>query len=260
MTGYDFAGQNILVTGGASGMGEAFARAFAQAGGNVVVADVNRERVEEVAAQLRKAGHSASAICFDATEVDSVQQLADQLKERVPQILVNSVGVGAKAREEEDQWSLYQRIIDINLNGIYRCCAAVGGLMAEHGGGSIINIASMSATIVPEKTRPGKLGEYGLMAYCASKGGVRQLTRSIAVLWAEYGIRANSVSPGYVDTPLTSEPHSNPDIRATLERKIPLRKIASTQDIADTILFLASPGSAYITGQDIVIDGGFTSL
>ena len=112
---------------------------------------------------------------------------------------------------------------------------------------------------MPAKTRPGRGGEYGLIGYCTSKGGVKMMTKSMALLWTEYGIRANSVSPGYVDTPLTAEPHSNPETRRKLEDSVPVHRIAQPEEIAATVLFLLSEESSYITGQDILIDGGFTS-
>lgn len=167
------------------------------------------------------------------------------------------LGVSANALAEENLEKLWHRIIQINLTGAFNCCSAAGEQMIEQKGGAIINIASMSASIVPEKTRPGWLGEYVLLAYCASKGGVKQLTRAIAGLWAGYGIRANSISPGYVDTPLTAGPHSDLQLRAALESKIPLGYIASPADIAGAVLFLASEDARYITGQDLVMDGGF---
>jgi NAD(P)-dependent dehydrogenase (short-subunit alcohol dehydrogenase family) len=260
MDKFDFFGKTCLITGGASGMGRAFARAFAKEGVNVVIGDINFKSAEEWANQLSAEGMSVKAIELDATSEKSVYMMAEKLKDKPPNILVNSIGVGAKAMPGEDELTIWNRIMDVNLDGVYRCCMAIGNLMVESGGGAIVNMASMSARIIPKKWRPGRLGENGLFAYCASKAGVRHLTQAIAALWAQYGIRANSVSPGYVDTPMNKDPFSDPQIRNLTENEIPLRKIAVPNDIVGAVLFLASPLSAYITGQDLVIDGGITAM
>lgn len=253
-------GHVCLVTGGASGMGREFAKAMARCGATVIIADLNVEGARVATAELTSDGYQADWIELDAADAASAENMAAKANEKYGHIdvLVNSIGVGAKARPGEDKYQLWNRLIQINLNGVFNCCSAVGEVMAEHKKGTIINIASMSASIVPAKNRPGRLGEYGLFGYCASKGGVRQLTKAIAALWAEYGIRANSISPGYVDTPMTKEPHSDPAIRALMEATIPMGHIASPEEITGAVLFLASEASAYITGHDLLVDGGFT--
>lgn len=255
----DLNGKYCLVTGGASGMGKAFVETLASAGARVLIADKDKFRSEELVSQLADTNKNVNSFCFDAASTDSVSSLSSYLENDIPDILINSLGIGAKPNDDENVYDLWQRIIEINLYGIYHCCAAIGELMIKKGKGNIINVASMSASIIPEKTRAGRMGEYGLLAYCSSKAAVKHLTRGIATLWADYGIRANSISPGYVDTPLTKEPHSDPEIRKKLESKIPLHKIASPEDISGAVLFLASDASSYITGQDIIIDGGYTS-
>lgn len=257
-----FDGKTCVVTGGASGMGREIAQVVAKAGAEVFIADRDFEGAQRVADTLRQAGHCACAVFLDGTDLKSVKTAARNILSSAGKMdyLVNSMGIGAKAREGETYEDTFNRVLSVNLHGIFNSCCVFGEEMIQSGGGVIVNIASQAATIVPEKTRPGRGGEYGLLGYCTSKAGVKHLTRSIAALWAQYGIRANSVSPGYVDTPLTAEPHSDPVIRAEMLSKIPLKKIAQPDDIAGIVLFLLSDNASYITAQDIIADGGYTAL
>lgn len=253
-------GKVCVVAGGASGMGREFAKVLSENGAVVVIADRNVEGAKAAAEELTQAGGKVDYVALDATDVESAENMAKTVKEKYQHIdvLVCSVGIGAKAAPGDTNYTLFSRVIQVNLLGVFNCCAAVGEVMVEQKHGTIINIASQAATVVPAKNRPGRIGEYGLFGYCASKGGVRQLTRAIASLWACYGIRANSISPGYVDTPMTKEPHSDPEIRARMEATVPLGHIAQPSEIAGTVLFLASDASGYVTGHDLLVDGGFT--
>lgn len=258
---FDFHGKTCVVAGGASGMGRSVAEQLAASGANVCIADRNLEGARRLAEDLLQQGYRADVFEIDATDLQSVQNAAEEICRRYGAVhcLVNSIGIGAKAREGETLQETFTRLIQVNLMGMFHVCSVFAECMIRTGGGVMVNIASMSASIVPAKTRPGRGGEYGLIGYCTSKGGVKMMTKSMALLWADYGIRANSVSPGYVDTPLTAEPHSNPKTRESLEQSVPLHRIARPEEIASTILFLLSDASGYITGQDVLIDGGFTS-
>ena len=258
---FRFQNYHCVVAGGASGMGRSIAENLAEAGAHVFLADLNLEGAEKVAAALRSKGLLADAVGMDATDADSVRLAAEQVSKRCGRIhgLVNSIGIGAKAKEGEQLQETFERLIRVNLMGMFYSSSFFAEKMISTGGGSIVNIASMSASIIPAKTRPGRGGEYGLIGYCASKGGVKMMTKAMALLWTDYGIRANSVSPGYVDTPLTAEPHSDPVTRKRLEDSVPIHRIAQPEEVAATVLFLLSGESGYITGQDILIDGGFTS-
>ena len=258
---YDFRGKTCIVTGGASGMGKAFVAALFQAGANVVVADINLQAAKTVVEGVdSSSGQWIIAEHLDVTDAARVQAMTDRVMKRCGQIdvLINSAGIGAKPRPGETPAEIWNRVISVNLNGVFNCCVSVGETMIERQSGFIVNIASMAATIVPAKTRKGRGGEYGLFAYCASKGAVKQLTKALAAIWGPYGIRVNSVSPGYVNTPLTSEPHSDPAIRKVLESKVPLGYIAAPEDIVESVLFLASGSSKYITGHNLIVDGGYT--
>ncbi len=259
---FDFKGKNCVVAGGASGMGRSIALHLAAAGANVAIADLNFEGAEKVAEEIRSGGGRAAAYWMDATAWENAEKAAAQVMDAFGEIhcLVNSIGIGAKAKENESYQETFERLIKVNLMGMFYSCSAFAEKMIETGnGGTIVNIASMSASIVPAKTRPGRGGEYGLIGYCSSKGAVKMMTKAIATLWAEYGIRANSVSPGYVDTPLTAEPHKNPETRKFLEESVPIHRIAQPEEIATAVMFLLSNDSGYITGEDLLIDGGFTA-
>lgn len=260
-TAFHFSGKVCVVVGGASGLGQGIVQELADAGAHVFIADLNKEAAAALAEHLCSDGCNAHAVFIDGTNLDCVQAAAREILSVVPKIdcLVNSMGIGAKARENESFHETYERVMNVNLRGIFNSCHVFGEEMIKTGGGTIVNIASQAASIVPAKTRPGRGGEYGLIGYCTSKAGVKHMTRTMGVLWAPYGIRANSVSPGYVDTPLTSEPHSDPVIRAGMIAAVPLKRIAVPEDIAGTVAFLLSNASSYLTAQDIIIDGGYTA-
>lgn len=260
-TRFDFSGKTCVVTGGASGMGREIVNVLAAANAEVFVADLNCIQADKIAAYWAKTGHKVFSLPMDGTNLDSVVTAAKNVIATAGKIdfLVNSMGIGAKAKDGESFADTFNRLLNVDLNAIFNSCHAFGEAMIEGGGGVIINIASQAATIVPAKTRPGRGGEYGLLGYCTAKAGVRHLTRSIATLWAPYGIRANSVSPGYVDTPLTAEPHSDPVIRAGMISSIPLGRIAAPNDIAGIVAFLLSDEASYLTAQDIIADGGYTA-
>ena len=256
---YDFTGKVCIVTGGASGMGAAFATALAESGAEVFIADVQLEKAREMADKLNINGCKTHALYLDATKEQSAVDMAAEAVKQAGRIdiMVNCVGIGAGAKDGETPFDTFNRVMAVNIHGIYNCCIAVGEEMIKQGGGTIVNMGSLSTTVVPEKTRPGRGGEYGLMGYCTAKGGVKMLTKAIAALWAPYGVRCNCVSPGYVDTPLTAVPHSNPEIRAKMESGISLGYIAQPEDIVGPMLFLLTDEAHYITGEELVVDGGF---
>lgn len=259
---YDFFGKNYVVAGGASGMGRSFAEKLSNCGATVYIVDLNECAAKEFAAEQEEKGKKVYIFKANACNLDEIIEAAGKISDIAGKIdgLVNSIGIGAKAKEGETLADSYNRLISVNLQGVFNVCHAFGEEMIKNGGGAIVNICSMSATIVPRKNRPGRGGEYGLIGYCTSKGGVKQMTKAMAVLWASYGVRANSVSPGYVDTPLTAETQRNPEIRAAMEKTVPLGHLAAPADIDGTVMFLLSDDSKYITGQDFIVDGGATSI
>lgn len=241
-----------VITGGARGIGFAIASALAGAGAEVILADMNPEIGQASATKLREAGHKASFIAFDVTKPQQVNEAAANIQQshgRVD-ILVNNAGIcrNTPALETTDEdWLV---VIDVNLNGVYWCSRAFGRIMAAQGSGSIINIASMSGIIV---NRPQPQA-----AYNASKAAVTHLTKSLAAEWAELGIRVNAISPGYIGTEMTKLGMNNPVWNADWHNLTPMKRVGEPSEVANCALFLASGASSYVTGSELVVDGGYT--
>lgn len=244
---FSLAGRTALVTGAGSGLGRAAAVALAEAGAWVACLDINLEGAEETA---RLTGGEAYALdVSDAEEAErTVSDLADR-RGRL-QVLVNSAGIAGRGPAFSHDESVFDRLLAVNLKGTFLMCRAVGGRMAEAGGGSIVNIASIA----------GLVGYPGSVGYQASKGGVVQLTRTLAVEWAEAGVRVNAVAPGQVGTELVRKMwETEPELRDFFLSRTPLRRLGDPEDIAWPIVFLAGDGAAMITGQILAVDGGYTS-
>lgn len=242
----DFAGKLVIVTGGARGQGEAEVRLFASKGAAVIIADVLVDEGEALAAELTKEGKEARFIRLDVTDPVSwaaVIDLAKSWKGRLD-VLVNNAGIINRTLVETTSLEAWERVLRVNLTGSFLGIQAVSPLMAETGGGAIVNISSNS----------GYSGHYD-PAYTASKWGLRGLTKSAAMELAPKNIRVNAVCPGLVVTGLNaSSPHLKPMIGIT-----PLKRAGKPEEIADLVFFLSSDASSFITGEDFVIDGGFTA-
>ncbi|WP_313557984.1 SDR family NAD(P)-dependent oxidoreductase [Agrobacterium cavarae] len=242
----DLSGRLAIITGGARGQGEAEARLFASKGAAVIIADVLAEEGRTLAESLQKEGREARFIYLDVTDPTSwagVVALATEWKGRID-ILVNNAGIINRTIVETTSLEAWERVLKVNLTGAFLGIQAVTELMAKSGGGSIINISSNS----------GFSGHYD-PAYTASKWGLRGLTRSAAMELTPKAIRVNAVCPGLVVTGLNANsPHLKPMIDMT-----PMRRSGKPEEIAELVLFLASDASSFITGEDFVIDGGFTA-
>lgn len=242
----DFQGKLVIVTGGARGQGEAEVRLFASKGAAVIIADVLVDEGETLAAELTKEGKDARFIRLDVTDPASwaaVIDLAKSWKGRLD-VLVNNAGIINRTLVETTSLEAWERVLRVNLTGSFLGIQAASALMAESGGGAIVNISSNS----------GYSGHYD-PAYTASKWGLRGLTKSAAMELAPKNIRVNAVCPGLVVTGLNaSSPHLKPMIGIT-----PLKRAGKPEEIADLVFFLSSDASSFITGEDFVIDGGFTA-
>ncbi len=243
--------RTAFVTGGGQGIGRAIALALAEAGASVAIMDINEKTAKKVAEEIKELERDSLVYVEDVTVAEDCQKAVQMILDKWGKldIAVNNAGIGDWANAEtypEDRW---MRVINVNLKGVFLCAQAVFKAMAPKKYGKIINIASMSGHIV---NRPQNQS-----AYNASKAAVIHLTRTLAAEWAPYGIRVNSISPGYIRTPLVESPEVRNLVPKWLEW-IPLGRLGEVSDIQGAAVFLASEASDYITGHDLVIDGGYT--
>ena len=246
-------GKVAIITGGARGQGAAEARMFAREGAKVVFGDVLDDEGREVEAEIAAAGGEAVYLRLDVTDEDSWREAVGTAVSRFGRvdILVNNAGIASWNAGDDASVEEWDRIMEINAKGVFLGTKAVIPAMRDTGGGSIVNISSISGMVGQANIHPG---------YNASKGAVRILTKSTAVQHAAEGIRCNSIHPGPVKTPMTERSWSNPEWLKATERRTPLGRYAEPDEIAYGVLFLASDESSFMTGSEMVIDGGVTAL
>ena len=235
-----------LVTGASRGIGRSISLALAAAGAKIVAVDIDLQATEAFVAELKASGAEAVAVQGNVTVVDDVERMVNVAKETFDRIdiLVNNAGITRDAlllRMKDEDWDA---VLDVNLKGAFLCTRAVAKLMTKQRSGHIINIASVV----------GQMGNAGQANYCASKAGLMGLTRSNARELAKRNITVNAVAPGFIATDMTDALPEQ--VRQELATQIPLARLGSADDIAHTVLFLASDQSGYITGQVIGVNGG----
>lgn len=242
--------QSILVAGGAGGLGTAIARELCHRGARVVIADIDQTRTQDLAKELKENGGQADGIQIDAVSDQSCRAAVAHTIDAFGKIdgLVNASGIYrvAPALELKDQdWD---NTININLTGAFRLARAAGEAMTKQGSGSIVTVTSVSSAVA---------NPY-YAAYAASKAGAAHLTRVLALEWAPLGIRVNAVGPATTATPLTKGIFDNPATAGTALSKIPMNRFGTPEDLLAGVIYLLAPGSTFMTGQILYIDGGRT--
>ena len=232
----DLAGLRGVITGAASGIGAGLATAFEQAGATVERWDL---------------AEGEKTVACDVTDPDVVAQVTAGAIERLGRVdfLVNNAGVRAQGPFLDASFEDWQRVLDVDLTGVWNCSQAVGRHMAEQGGGKVLNIASIVSTHAL-RNRP---------AYVAAKAGVAGLTRAMAFELGPQGIRCNAIGPGVIETPLTRSYFEDPDLAALIQRETPLGRWGQVEDLVGPAIFLCSPAADYVSGQLLFVDGGWTS-
>ena len=240
-----------IITGAAKGQGEFEARLFASEGATVVLCDIDVETCGKTAEEISSSGGSAVSMTLDVTSEPNWIGVIEQTVEFFGKldILVNNAGIYSRVPIENASVDEFDHILEVNLRGVFLGTKHAIPAMRTSGGGSIINISSTA----------GIVGNVGSGAYGASKGGVRSFTKYTAIQHAYEGIRANSVHPGPIDTDMISDNLSTAEGRKSTESRIPMGRVGSIEDVAMGVLFLATDESSYMTGSELVIDGGMTA-
>ncbi|MGD0916841.1 MAG: SDR family NAD(P)-dependent oxidoreductase [Thermodesulfobacteriota bacterium] len=246
-------GKVVLITGSTRGLGREFAIGFAKERADVVINGRNLEKAKAVAKEMEDLSVRSMAISADVSIGQEVSRMVEEAAQSFKKIdiLVNNAGINPFILEaekiKEEGWD---QVLDVNLKGVFLCCQAAGKKMIQQGGGKIINISSAA----------GVLGEQGFLPYCVSKAGVMVLTRILAYEWSRYNIWVNAIAPGFVAGGMNT-PILNKEILVSgLTQQVPMKRLASPEEIVKVALFLASEESTYINGATIVADGGMTGF
>ncbi len=250
---YDFSGQVALVTGAASGMGLAAARAFAEAGAAVVLADIREDVLQAAADELSAAGHKVLAVAGDIADERYVKALVEKTVASFGRLdaAFNNAGIQSPAVETADVPSeVFDRITDINMRGVWLCMKYQLIQMRAQGSGAIVNNSSLG----------GLVGVPGRVAYHAAKHGLVGMTKSAALEYAAQGIRINCICPGIIETPMVAGMlEGETEVMNEMMKDVPIRRLGKAEEIADAVLWLCSPGSTFVVGVALPIDGGYTA-
>ena len=247
---FSLAGKTAVITGGLSGLGSAISLTMAEAGADIVLVDMKQPDDNSLVDKISSLGRKAMFAQADVTKEQDVVAFVQRAVARFGHIdvMVNSAGVGNRTPIEKLTEAEWDRVMNTNLKGLFWCCQKAGLQMITQQSGSIVNIASMSGLVV-NKTRTNS-------AYCSSKAGVVMLTKNLAMEWAKHNIRVNAIAPGYIQTPFNNT-WDDAMWKLAVETT-PMNRLGQPEEIGPLAVFLASRGASFITGQTIVIDGGYT--
>jgi gluconate 5-dehydrogenase len=245
---FNVSGKIALITGSTGGLGNSFAKGLAENGATIILNGRNKEKLDEQVATFKASGYQVHGYVFDVTNSAQINKAVTQITNEVGavDILINNAGINLRAPLEDFNDDDWDKIIGINLTGAYKVSKAVVKSMIGRRSGKIINIGSMQS----------ELGRPTIAPYAASKGGIKMLTKGMAVDWAKHNIQVNCIGPGYFKTELTRPLYENPEFDAWLCGRTPSSRWGETDELIGALLFLASPASNYVNGQMLYVDGG----
>ncbi|HMG84134.1 MAG TPA: glucose 1-dehydrogenase [Terracidiphilus sp.] len=248
---FDLTGQVAIVTGTSRGLGQYFARALAKAGADLVLTSRNLDSLRDFEAEMRGLGRRTIALELDVREPASIERMVSEATAAFGQIhiLVNNAGCNVRKPALDITWDDWNLVLDTNLRGSFFVAQAVARGMIEHGYGRIINIGSVTSVF----------GFAGLAPYCASRGGIRQLTMSLADDWGGHGVTVNCLAPGWFRTEQNKVLYEDSEWVEYLTDRIPVKRAGLPHDLDGAVVFLASEASRYITGQTLLVDGGIST-
>ncbi|WEG13448.1 glucose 1-dehydrogenase [Pullulanibacillus sp. KACC 23026] len=247
----DLSGRTAIITGAGQGLGEAMAKALAQVGSNIVIADINEKNAQKTSDQIKAMGVESLAYKLDVTREEQVEDLVKMVKDEFGSIdiLINNAGICQKVKTEEQDFEDWKRIFDVNVHGVYLMSKAVGKVMIQQNKGSIINMASMSSFIVNREPQN---------AYNSSKAAVAMMTKCLASEWVDYNIRVNAIAPGYMRTDMAEPLFKKGGELEHLLELVPMKRLGEPEELGSLAVYLASDASSFATGSVINIDGGYT--
>jgi gluconate 5-dehydrogenase len=249
---FDLSNKVAVVTGSSRGIGRGLALGLAERGADLVITSRKQADCEATAEAVRVLGRRALVRCSDVTDLRSIEELATAAEAEFGRvdILVNNAGTAFMKSAEELTEEDWDRVMDVDLKGVFLCSITFGKRMIAQGSGKIINVASIL----------GLVGDRQLLPYCVAKGGVVQMTRALAIEWAKYNIQVNALCPGYVMTAMNERTlTTNQSVYDHIIGKTPMRRLGQVDELVGAAVFLASDASSYMTGQTLVVDGGWTA-
>ncbi len=254
---FDLTDKIAIVTGGARGLGRTIALGLAHFGAHVVIADILTEEAASVKAEVEALGRCCLALTVNVTDADAVRGMVESCVSAfgTVDVLVNNAGVNVRKSIEEVTEADWDKVLDTNLKGAFLCTQAAGLVMVAQRRGSIINVASIFGFVGWDP--PAGFTE---TMYCASKGGIVQLTRAFAVEWAKHNVRVNAIAPAFLRTPLIERLWTDDATREDILRRTPFARLGEPYEIIGPVVFLASDAASFVTGQTLVVDGGWLAV
>jgi NAD(P)-dependent dehydrogenase (short-subunit alcohol dehydrogenase family) len=250
---FQLEGKTAIVTGASRGIGKAIARGFAQAGADLVLVSRNLPALEIVANEIEAFGRKVFPISADIGNPEDINNVVETAIKIFPRIdiLLNNAGISPILKKaEEMSFKEWEEIVRVNLTGTFLFCQATGKVMIQQGSGKIINMVSVGAVV----------GFPRQIAYCATKGGILQLTKVLAIEWTRYNIQVNAIGPAYLETELTKGMRDSKIISENLLRRTPMGRFGKPEEIVGAAIYLASDASSYVTGQTLFVDGGWLAF